>query len=843
MTHTRNQKRQLDDPGDISISLAPQPPKKGRNKPTTKGATNATTSVPNAILPTSLTNPTSTEVSIDTAGTTVAPKKKSQKKKAAEGTTSGITGAASVEGTQTSSKRKKNPSMIAQQVALQEATDNDKKIAKKKKQVKKAASKPIDELPKETHAFLERARASSTSKPPNSAMLFPSRSSASTTNSSGVEDSTPNHGGQAPLSKRTALNQLIRAHQQDATTATASVVSAASSLSSITPSESVSQGIATPTSLEPLASRPRPKPKKAKASTQSLLTISNPLPPSRDASPFLEQLVDGDLAEYHSDLGIHPAKLLDGIPAHLAPLLTMPEPLPGPLYIPERQVPLPDIDLSVFPAAERAKIKVKRQLKVKDLKPADHAVVSSAISRFGALLVAVCGFPDSETAWLLACNANHWASKKHGRHLKLTKESEYLKLLYDRIPQIRAGFIGIKVTTNVALAYKLEIASSPTKIQGNVDKIKHLLKDANFTLTSLDGSGGMYEHGIFKDILKNSLFQSAEAAGVVHNDLFGTISIPCMALTATAVEKVLRNYKSGTQGGNRFNAKEFMPIYFSHLATLAAIYNLVEAQNQLVDHLQETSDELRKPYLNIIRSQTIRPIRPIIPQALIAARYRTVAAPNAKPDVPKLRAKHLPPDLAQELVCKIKMKLGAPRSVSVSSAPDSEVVDAIYGASQADRNTAPESFNGLLAQIAGSSDSEVQAMRAGALKSNAAGNTMVADPQDSDSSNGEPSQATGTLGPSADKEATLSGDESEDSDDETDGEGAAGLVPTTQHPGDVTMKTDDGTGNSEDEEDEEDEEDDDDEEEEDEDEDNNGDGSEDGGEGEEGEEGEGAEHQ
>ncbi|KAG8710888.1 hypothetical protein FRC11_004011 [Ceratobasidium sp. 423] len=846
MTHTRNQKRQLEDPGDISISRAPQASKKGRKKTATKGATDSMTPAPNMVLPTSLTNPTPTDVSLEEStdtpsskGTksTAAPENKPpRKKKAAKGAATAtsldvsaetpqappantITSVASIEGTQTTGKRKKNPSLVAQQVALQEAIDNDKKVEKKKKQVKKAASAVINESPEATRAFLERMKAAATDKPENSAMPHPPGSAAPTTASSGVTDHTADQGGKAPLSKRTALNQLIRAHQSPGTATTASIVSAGSSFSSLTPSESVSQGIAASATPE-APSRPQSK-KKTKAPTQSTLAVPSSTP-SRDASPFPEQLADGDLAEYGSDLGIDPTKLLDGIPTHLAPLLTMPEPLPEPLYTPERLVPLPAIDLSVFPAAERAKIKAKRQLKVRDLKPADNAVVSSAISRFGALLVTVCGFPDSQTAWLLACNANHWASKKHGRHLKLTKNSEYLKLLYDRIPQMRAGLVGSRAKTDVALAYKLEIASSEGAIKANSSKVKHLLKDANFTLASLDSSGGMYEHVAFKETLKNGLFRSADATGVVHNDLFSTISLPCMALTAAAVEKVLRSYKSGTQVDNRFNANDFTPVYFSHLATLAAIYNIDEAQNQLVDHLQETADELRKPYLGFIRSQTTRHVRPLIPQAMIAARYRAVVAPNATPnaniDLPERRPKKPASTLTQELVCQVKMQLGVPRSVSVSSTPESEVVHAIYDATQAGRNTGSESFSGLLAQVAGSSDSEVQAMRAGALKSNAAGNAIIIDSPGSDSSDEDPvpadsatpewrdvsggdgpSQATGTPGAPAGKEPALSGDGSEDSDDETDGEGAAGLVSAAQHPGDVTMNTVDGTSSSEDE--------------------------------------------
>ncbi|KAG8714388.1 hypothetical protein FRC11_008676 [Ceratobasidium sp. 423] len=50
------------------------------------------------------------------------------------------------------------------------------------------------------------------------------------------------------------------------------------------------------------------------------------------------------------------------------------------------RVPLPTIDLNAFLAAERAKIKAKRRAKVnlKDLKPLDQTVVSSALNRMGA---------------------------------------------------------------------------------------------------------------------------------------------------------------------------------------------------------------------------------------------------------------------------------------------------------------------------------------------------------------------------------------------------------------------------------------------------------------------------
>ncbi|KAF8747177.1 hypothetical protein RHS01_11403 [Rhizoctonia solani] len=144
------------------------------------------------------------------------------------------------------------------------------------------------------------------------------------------------------------------------------------------------------------------------------------------------------------------------------------------------------------------------------------------------------------------------------------------------------------------------------------------------------------------------------------------------------------------------------------------------------------------------------------------------------------------------------MQLGPPCLALVSTAPNSKVVEHIYNASHAGRDAGTKDFSSLLAQVAaGSSDSKVQARRTGALESNAAGNAMVVDPLGSDSgdkngSNGE-SETMSTLGAPAGKELTLSGDKSEVSGNKTNGEGVGGLVSTSQHPGNVYMRTDNGT--------------------------------------------------
>ncbi|KAG8731163.1 hypothetical protein FRC11_004837 [Ceratobasidium sp. 423] len=800
MTHTRHQKRQLEDPGDISITRAPQAPKKTRQKAIAAGTKDSTTPASNTILPASITTPTPEDLTLMPAGnisdhtgvepttaSKIKPPTKKKGKKVATATTLAETPqepqanttpeAAPTNDGQASGKRKKTPSAVAQKAAAQKEIDQEKKAAKAKKKEKKAASTVIDESPEATRAFLERMKASTTNTLAVPATT-PSESIVTQSASSAITESMTSRRNNAHPDKRKALNHLIQAHQPP--TSVGSTVSVSSSFASLTPSESVSQGGPAAPTLEPL---PRSKPKskskqKTKASTPSLLGVPASNASSRDTSPLPEQLADGDLAEYGSDLEIDPATILDGIPKHLAPVLEMPEPLSGPLHIPERMVPLEPIDLTAFSATERTKIKAKRELKIKHLKPIDRAVVSSALSRMGALLVVVCGFPDEDTAWLLACNANHWASKKHGRNLKLVKGSEYAKLLYDRIPMMRTGLVAEKKRTEVALTYELKAANIPNAIKENRKKVKCLLDGANFTCP---------------------------------------------------VEKVLAAYKSGTHVDNSFNANDFTPVYFSHLATLAAIYKTPEAQEKLVGHLQRVADELREPFMGAIRAQGIQHVRSRVPQALIAARYRssnlgTSAPANIDPRNRQSRKKPVS-DSSQELVCNVQMRLGPLlRSVSASSAPESDVIDAIHGSTQAgpSRNLSAEDYTSFLHQVTGSSDSEIQAIRAGVLEVNQAQDPMhVEQPDSGDSDDSDDSDDSGddgatrlpspaTVGRDVSggdgfsqgqdessvqpttqhtKPSTLSSDESGSSDEESDGEGMAGLVPTTQNPGDVTMRS------------------------------------------------------
>ncbi|CEL54394.1 hypothetical protein RSOLAG1IB_11640 [Rhizoctonia solani AG-1 IB] len=214
---------------------------------------------------------------------------------------------------------------------------------------------------------------------------------------------------------------------------------------------------------------------------------------------------------------------------------------------------------------------------------------------------------------------------------------------------MQTGLVLGKNGTEVALSYQLKAESDPAGIQTNRDKVKHLLDGVNFTLQLLDHLDAMYENSIFSTVLNNALFRSADAIGVVHNDLFSPITLPCMALASSAVERVLLSYRTGTHVPKDFSAVEFTPIYFTHLATLAAIYNTPKAQGQLVKHLHRLADQSRKPYPGVIQTTSITHVWSRIPQALIAARYRLEGSStsNTSPiiDQSPLQPPRAPPSL------------------------------------------------------------------------------------------------------------------------------------------------------------------------------------------------------
>jgi hypothetical protein len=191
--------------------------------------------------------------------------------------------------------------------------------------------------------------------------------------------------------------------------------------SSIAPSQSASQRHSTPSNLSTQPVRLRA------GSLQPFFRATSMQPSMRDVSPApsLEVTDLGvDVSEFETF-----ADFLKDVPPILAPVATVPDPLPGPARAPQRVRPLPPVDYSGMTARERAATKVARKLKVKDLIDPDKTVVSATLGRLEALLVTHGPFPNDETWRILAQQANNWACRKYGKNLTLTEADDYEQLV------------------------------------------------------------------------------------------------------------------------------------------------------------------------------------------------------------------------------------------------------------------------------------------------------------------------------------------------------------------------------------------------------------------------------
>jgi hypothetical protein len=191
--------------------------------------------------------------------------------------------------------------------------------------------------------------------------------------------------------------------------------------SSIAPSQSASQHHLTPSNLST-------QPVHLHAGSLQLFFHATSMQPSmRDFSPALSLEVT-DLEVDTSEFKTFPDFLKD-VPPILAPVATLPDPLPGPARTPQQVRPLPPVDYSSMTAQEHVATKTARKLKVKDLIDPDKTVVSATLGCLEALLVTHGPFPNDETWQILAQQANNWACRKYGKNLALPKAANYEQLV------------------------------------------------------------------------------------------------------------------------------------------------------------------------------------------------------------------------------------------------------------------------------------------------------------------------------------------------------------------------------------------------------------------------------
>lgn len=161
--------------------------------------------------------------------------------------------------------------------------------------------------------------------------------------------------------------------------------------------------------------------------SQSAYRLQTPTTDSRDISPAPSH---NTFSNSHQDVGtVSTGSLLEGLSTALAPPLSFPEPLPAPLVAPERQEPLPPLDIVGLNAPQRKALRQARKLHLKQLIPLNKQIASAAMKRLEVLLITRNPFPNRSESSMLASTANAWACIKYGKSLLIEVDSEYEDLV------------------------------------------------------------------------------------------------------------------------------------------------------------------------------------------------------------------------------------------------------------------------------------------------------------------------------------------------------------------------------------------------------------------------------
>ncbi|KAF8594354.1 hypothetical protein BDV93DRAFT_172137 [Ceratobasidium sp. AG-I] len=283
-------------------------------------------------------------------------------------------------------------------------------------------------------------------------------------------------------------------------------------------------------------------------------------------------------------------------------------------------------------AKERTAYRKLLKLPLKGVREGDRAVVSGALSRFESLVLTHDPFPSDDNFRRLAGHANVWSCKKSAQvNLQMLPNSPYEDLMYSRIPNMRSAIVK-NAAHETPMAYGFKPVNNEN-IQFNQDLATRLLDSAMFTCISFEEPGSFYENPVFVQIIRRSWFATASGCGPSHKDLWEYITIPCLALIATGVERVLMKYQRGDSDKLKFTTVDFKPKYVSHVVTLVEMFKLDGPR--LEDHCRQMAIDIMKPFKAI--AIPVRLIAPRIPLHLITSHYKRSGLSQEQPKPPAAR--------------------------------------------------------------------------------------------------------------------------------------------------------------------------------------------------------------
>ncbi|CAE6506111.1 unnamed protein product [Rhizoctonia solani] len=446
------------------------------------------------------------------------------------------------------SERDKKPSPLAHKVDEQKVAEQKVKDRKAEKKAVKAAKVVVDETPEETEAFLRKM----------GALQDQSKPSLPTSNSAKAPV-PPVPKPPAPTCGFPTWGDGF-AHPSTSTLTTSKLYGLCRQFAFSRKSTSKSrQATAAP-------SRPT-------------LQVPSPVHQiSRETSPAASSIATGLDEDNPAPLSLGPfdfnALLKDMLPPFACEI---PEPLelPGPLHQVElKPGALPDY--SNLKGSDRKNAKRKHDKpSIELVRECDQAVVSLACNELEVLIYVVCAFPTESQIYALSVRANNIACAKCGRNYAIPQDSIYARILRSRIGPARNRVL--QSASNHGLLDMLGVKSAST--EEDLEEVKEQVAELIGGAMVYPIEDGVlqvekpYQNDYLYRMLRGAFYSSPQSKGCKNPHSFEVVSIPLMALLATALAKALDAYSTGQfqkpiGNANTFCTSTYAPIFRGHLKML-----------------------------------------------------------------------------------------------------------------------------------------------------------------------------------------------------------------------------------------------------------------------------------
>ncbi|QRV84441.1 hypothetical protein RhiJN_12457 [Ceratobasidium sp. AG-Ba] len=504
-----------------------------------------------------------------------------------------------------------------------------------------------------------------------------------------------------------------------------SVVSGASAgTSSIAPDDSISQIGASKKNSKSLTKShlqvpPLISSRDISPTAPPLSELSLPAVASRDISPGAESIITTD---GNNDGGGVDYKAL---------LLEVPQPWNVSPALPPPTLPEPFHTVKFNPEImkKHAAAGTKPRVLVSNFREQDQAHLKLNLEYMDNLVLAVCAFPDAEARWDFAVLSNYWASKKLGRSYRIEQGSDHCRLLFSRISQSRGRLVTPAVSDGIrdnykGLSWKVDSDAEQAAVGESIaDKVKEMIESGSFLSPDRDPTA-FYQNPWFERVLKVALWSGASSKGMSpdHAAYFGGgISYSLLALIVTATERMLYVVAAGQNAAvthhkkpsNAFTYETFGHRFHSHLLTLAQIHRTPEAGPKLRAYLTEVHKRLRGVRPSpAAQGPTVKLAIPIAALQNYATGPETRTVAQVSTGSSSSRAAQATPALNPSSVIQ---------NDALTPQQKLDILSVLYSVSEHDHHSAnsvssARQYAGLLTEVnADSDDSEVEARRAGAL--------------------------------------------------------------------------------------------------------------------------------